>query len=406
MYLARANQENAIYEQQTAAAAKPLNQGVKGLQPKTPGNKPPKTPFKVPLNDENAAFKDGKAGGKGLFSEGKADRSAFVTPAGKKNWRGRIRQINTNDTIGPRNRAPLGNKTTNAKATAFKTPGQPAQEKQSAKQSSPRMRRAKIKIHEADSAPAEDEHEEREIEVMPPREVPLPDYPDDWPHDRTYPQFEGNNLTRGWWSAFAPQKEVNEDDEDELSDIEEKLREVEEREKKARQEQQRKKAPTVSTSRETIFDKPPQTLTSRSAASALSNPKPRSASGAPKVVKGRPPATTATPRPITTIASGNPRHTAARVASNTTLGYSKGRAVSTSAHKPLSEISTKPRPTTGTQTTKPARILSDAPKSLQYLFNLEDLHVGDDVNLGFGKLNFNPDDEEDELEDFQLDTDI
>ena len=91
MFAARANQENAIYEQQAAAAAKPLNQGVKGLAPKTPANKAPKTPFKVPLNDENATFGGEKTGGKGkqggLFGEGKngkVDRSAFVTPAGEK----------------------------------------------------------------------------------------------------------------------------------------------------------------------------------------------------------------------------------------------------------------------------------------------------------------------------------
>ena len=90
MFAARTNNENAIYEQQTAAAAKPLNQGVKGLAPKTPANKAPKTPFKVPLNDENATLGLGKTGGKGkqdsLFGEGKSgkmDRNAFVTPAGK-----------------------------------------------------------------------------------------------------------------------------------------------------------------------------------------------------------------------------------------------------------------------------------------------------------------------------------
>ncbi len=86
MFAARANQENAIYEQQTAAAAKPLNQGVKGLAPKTPG----KTPFKVALNDENARLGLGKTGGKGkdgLFGDGKVDRSAFVTPAGEQPYK-------------------------------------------------------------------------------------------------------------------------------------------------------------------------------------------------------------------------------------------------------------------------------------------------------------------------------
>lgn len=94
MFATRANQENDVYARQNAAAAKPLNQGVKGLAPKTPGNKAPKTPFKVPLNDENAAFGAGKTGGKGkqdgLFGEGKggkADKSVFVTPAGRLSTR-------------------------------------------------------------------------------------------------------------------------------------------------------------------------------------------------------------------------------------------------------------------------------------------------------------------------------
>ena len=79
MFATRNNNENAVYEQQTAQQAK--NAGVKGLAPKTPANKAPKTPFKLPLNDENAA----KTGGKGLFGDGKggkAEKSAFVTPAG------------------------------------------------------------------------------------------------------------------------------------------------------------------------------------------------------------------------------------------------------------------------------------------------------------------------------------
>jgi hypothetical protein len=61
---------------------------------KTPGNhKAPKTPFKVPLNDENAPFRAGKSvlktNGKdnhGSLTLGKKgitlDKSAFVTPAG------------------------------------------------------------------------------------------------------------------------------------------------------------------------------------------------------------------------------------------------------------------------------------------------------------------------------------
>lgn len=89
--LAANDQENAVRHLQAAAAGKSLNAGLKGFNAKTPGNKAPKTPFKIPLNDENAVTKGGKSilhtkgkgaelvtGGKG----GKVDDNAFVTPAG------------------------------------------------------------------------------------------------------------------------------------------------------------------------------------------------------------------------------------------------------------------------------------------------------------------------------------
>jgi hypothetical protein len=91
MFAARTNQENAVYQQQQATAAK--NHGVNSLAPKTPGYKAPKTPFKVTLNDENVTFGAGKTGGKGkdgLFGDGKGgkvDPSAFVTPAGMFTYR-------------------------------------------------------------------------------------------------------------------------------------------------------------------------------------------------------------------------------------------------------------------------------------------------------------------------------
>ena len=77
MFAARSHNENAIYNHQTAAAAKPLNQGVKGLAPKTPG------PTKLTLNNENAAFgKTGGKKGKGKDDGAKEEKSVFVTPAG------------------------------------------------------------------------------------------------------------------------------------------------------------------------------------------------------------------------------------------------------------------------------------------------------------------------------------
>ena len=94
--LAARDQENLVHAHQNTAASKPLNQGVRQLPPKTPSNKVSKTPFKLPLNDENGptvlggaktSFKTigiendtfltaGKKGGLG-------DKNAFVTPMGE-----------------------------------------------------------------------------------------------------------------------------------------------------------------------------------------------------------------------------------------------------------------------------------------------------------------------------------
>ena len=91
MFAAAHDQENLVHAHQAAAAAKPLNQGTRGL--KTPSNKGPKTPFRVPLNDENAPLKTGKSifkpNGKNLEGAAKDGKQAkdggndgFVTPAG------------------------------------------------------------------------------------------------------------------------------------------------------------------------------------------------------------------------------------------------------------------------------------------------------------------------------------
>ncbi|KAF7193054.1 hypothetical protein HII31_05615, partial [Pseudocercospora fuligena] len=201
MFAARLRDENAIHDQQTAAASKPLNAGVKGLAPKTPA----KTPFKSNRNDENATQIGGKTGGKG----GKLDRSAFVTPA------------------NPNTRAPLGNKTTNAKALKtplLDVPNKDGNDQASNKPTSPRLRRSKIKVHETIES-AEDvlakDPEEREIEYMAPREVPMKDdYEDDfWPNELNLDVLKGSNLGRGWFGEYGPRKD---EDDSELSDFGEK----------------------------------------------------------------------------------------------------------------------------------------------------------------------------------------
>ncbi|KAM0721665.1 hypothetical protein Q7P37_002590 [Cladosporium fusiforme] len=382
MFATRTNQENAVYQQQQATAAK--NNGVNSLAPKTPGYKAPKTPFKVTLNDENVTVGAGKTGGKGqngLFGDGKSgkvDPSAFVTPA------------------GPRNRAPLGNKTTNARANAFQTPAAPpVQDQLSAKPTSPRMRRSKVKVLQS-QVETQDVDAEREVEYMPPREVPLPDHPEDWPLDRSYPQFQGKNFTRGWYSEFASKRD--DDDDSELSDFDEKVRNLE---KQKAKQQTVIKAKPVPTNRKPLAERAPSTIVARKASSALGSrgTGPRSFAAPTAATKARVPGLLASRKPmLASTTSGNSRHTAARAASNTTLGYSKGRAVSGAARRPLEDIHKKPEPQTST---------SSAPfssgTSLDQLLGLSLEDDREDDELGARADPLADEDEDEALKDFQLD---
>lgn len=82
MFAAR-DQENVAFHRQNNAAMKQLQ--------KTPGARYPKTPIKVPLNDENAAhaIKGAKSiggsriGGNENIMASKASKSQFVTPMRK-----------------------------------------------------------------------------------------------------------------------------------------------------------------------------------------------------------------------------------------------------------------------------------------------------------------------------------
>ncbi|KAI5308376.1 hypothetical protein KEM55_005884, partial [Ascosphaera atra] len=212
MFIAR-DQENIIHAHQQAAASKPLNHGLKQLAPKTPGQNP-KTPFRMPLRDENSAFTFGKGTVKGNKTDkGKAD---LVTPL----------------VTGPRNRAPLGQKTTNAKAKALQTPGQQkplggdtktkgkgtVKVNRSIKRPST-LRKKQVTPLEQPAQPStqstakpiihvqKDDEDIPEPEYAPPTPQALPDPPEPIPYDRTFPQFKGRNFARGWDMLYAdPEK--------------------------------------------------------------------------------------------------------------------------------------------------------------------------------------------------------
>ena len=192
--LAARDQENLVHAHQTTAAAKPLNGGVRALHPKTPG--PSKTPFRHARNDENRPL-----GLENLKTGGKAIQNAFITP------------------VGPRTRAPLGAKTTNAKAGAFKTPApvqQFAKPQQTILQSSVKRRSAKSKIIVPPSQPVEtdvlqkdDEDDYPEIEYAPPPPVELPDLPFEFEYNQDMPQFNPENMFRGWQELYPSPKDEN-----------------------------------------------------------------------------------------------------------------------------------------------------------------------------------------------------
>jgi hypothetical protein len=216
------------------------------------------------------------------------------------------------------------------------------QEQPSAKPTSPRMRRSKVKVLQSEPETLTADAE-REIEFMPPREIPLPDHPEDCPLDQTYPQFQGKNFTRGWYSEFASKRD--EDDDSEMSDFDEKVRnaEKEQAERKAKQHAVVRSKP-VPTMWNPLADRAPTTIAARKASSALGSRSTgtRSFAAPTAATKARVPGMLTSRKPVAgSTLTGNTRHAAARAASNTTLGYSRGRAVSGAARN-LNDIHKRP----------------------------------------------------------------
>ncbi|KAB8305148.1 hypothetical protein EYC80_004442 [Monilinia laxa] len=346
------DQENLVHGHQQVAASKPLNQSARSLQPKTPGNRFPKTPLKLPLNDENAP---GGLGGKGSVfgTKGKGlggkdstiDKNAFVTP------------------MGPRNRAPLGMKTTNAKTKVFQTPAGTAPEKELektvSKQTSARRpkhkvsEKVKIDVH-GDESPLRD----IEVEYMPPRPKDLPYDSDVFPTGcLNYDMLKPENLTKGALSDYyntndksgksklerdlekSSVERAKKTDEQILASMEEDwtVGDVPEtfRNPKKRAPAQQAKTMVLKEqkTRTAIQSRGPATVASRRAVSALSNhPK----SGAepfkrPSTAIPRPASTFLTRRKTPTFApvtNNTMRATAAAANSRSTIGYTKGRSAS------------------------------------------------------------------------------
>lgn len=81
MFAAHDQENLASIHQATANNKQQGRITTRGLQPKTPGARYPKTPLKLPLNDENAAR--GLGGKSVIASKANVDKSQWVTPAGE-----------------------------------------------------------------------------------------------------------------------------------------------------------------------------------------------------------------------------------------------------------------------------------------------------------------------------------
>ncbi|KAL8944493.1 MAG: hypothetical protein Q9216_000403 [Gyalolechia sp. 2 TL-2023] len=375
--LAARDQENLIHGHQAAAAAKPLNQGTKQAPPKTPGNKTAKTPLRVPLNDENGAAAFG--GGKKTIGKG-TENAVF---GGKQGGRGDVKAFIT--PMGPRTRAPLGAKTTNAKAKAFQTPAAAQMGDQLGKtnQKTVSTRKPKPQAMYPETTKLQDvladkeALDEREIEYMPPRPKDLPDHSDDDLPEIDFSVLQQSNPLTGWFQHFAnkpdaeglsylqrkgiEERETNEyldkkgeaeillaADSEPMScfcDIEcwgDECKQSIARRKEAQKAYKKTMAALESKylpqAKKAPDRKGPNLTTSKAAATALSNPR-RPAVNSNLTAKPSGPVkkpTTVLPRgkktPAPTIPS-EMRHAAATAASRTTIGYSKGRVASAGMRK-------------------------------------------------------------------------
>ncbi|KAL5340545.1 hypothetical protein BJX70DRAFT_361314 [Aspergillus crustosus] len=350
--LALRDQENLVHAHQTVAASKPLNQSVKQFQPKTPGNRAPKTPFKVPLKDENDPLAIGKSTvktfGKQIENARPSVKDAFATPMGDA-----------------RQRAPLGMKTTNAKAKGLQTPGAPLgtikPERTVKRGSTQRVKKFSPFVEqprpEVQVQPLQDDVPD--IEYMPPKPKDLPDYPDDITYDTTFPQFQPKNFALGLESVYGD----NEVGSDGLNKRQRKYQQDSAAYDKMVDEAILKQIESIGFSEHSDDDQPlvsdiphrriavrssrvavgkskytngVSTVRARDAAKALSGnersvPRPRAA----PVMKPRTRVTSSLFPSKKPRAPANPsslRHTAAAATSQTTVGYTKGREVSSRLH--------------------------------------------------------------------------
>ncbi|RSL94197.1 hypothetical protein CEP52_012791 [Fusarium oligoseptatum] len=335
MLAAHRDQENLVHSQQI-----PTKQ-----QHKTPGARFPKTPSRFAQHDENAptAFtgKTGLGGAKTFLgndktlTKGHGAQQAMVTP------------------MGTRSRAPLGNKTTNAKAKNGQAAGVKDLVKEIEKtQLKPTAQKPKLR-------PAI-EQEEEEPEYAPPKPKDLPYESDVFPKDLlTLEGLKKENVLKGYYQHFynpVDDQGVSRQDREFEAALKKVATKAEERNKQeidtltwnlddlSDTEDHAKPAVVKSVAtgasdqkRKGIRSKQPSSLASRRAASALSIHSDTSSNTkvptVARTTKARKPLTSLiqgrkTTRAIAPTKASHADSATAQAASRTTIGYNRGRSAS------------------------------------------------------------------------------
>ncbi|KAI0157466.1 hypothetical protein GGR57DRAFT_461996 [Xylariaceae sp. FL1272] len=372
--LAARDQENLAFSHQHGAAVKQQQN-----QAKTPGARYPKTPMKVPLNDENGAHAVG--GAKNVLARGNenamtsrkgkgVDKSSFVTPMARGA------------------RPALGNKTTNAKAKGLqsvnvKSAVREIEQSQAKlqttikpKQKQPSAEISKLQVHaEEDASPLEDE----EVEYCPPNPKDLPYESDVFPDGvLNFDVLKPENRFKGYYEFY-----INPVGEDGVSlrdkELDEKTRKALEQGEKRCQEEINsinwgledelspekppvaKKAPapaknlpgkTAGTIR-----KPLSSIRSKTAANAMSMDETTKSlqRRTARTEAAKPLHNKSASFAIPTFSSGSkavpssiPKRSPAELDANsrTTIGYNKGRATASLLHKRSVSVATTRLPST------------------------------------------------------------
>ncbi|KAK8041139.1 hypothetical protein PG994_014146 [Apiospora phragmitis] len=374
MLVAR-DQENLVAHHHNGAALKQQHAN------RSAGSRYPKTPVKIPLNDENASHVLG--GAKSALGNGnrtKGNENVMGTSKGIKG----MDKSNFVTPCEPRARPALGNKTTNAKAkgpqaTNVKSVIQDLEKSQikapgtvRPKQKQPQSEIQKIQVH----AEVEDNLSDEESEYCPPKPKDLPYESDVFPDGGlTFEALKPENLFRGHYQYY-----YNPVDNEGKSKAD---KELEERNRKALEEGERKimeamddvdwsdyfkKKPVASdssssksrpASQASVVRRPLSSLASKNAAKALSMddttkslqrkasravpvtaPKKTTVSFIPALRTARHPLVT---RPtVAKKTSMEIRHIEAN--SRTTIGYNKGRATASALAQQTKRPLTKQPP--------------------------------------------------------------